>query len=236
MPDVIDALTGLLPAESLSYVAPHHPILLARLCRAAYDMPDDHPDLLKVGDLEALVQRSGRRLDLCFRGTTLCRGSHDILMDIWGYRWPWEEVGCLAHRGGVHMISRAAAELWRAVADHEGELVLSGHSLGGLLAELFGLWCVRFGRKPSEIVTFGAPRPGGSDVRQALEGVAVTHYRMARDPVPDMPPWPTWHHPGKVIRLGQPSQLPSALRALTVFLPGIAGRHHGIDSYIAALS
>ena len=67
---------------------------------------------------------------------------------------------------------------------------VTGHSLGGAVAQIIGMWLHKRG-KNVQIYSYGSPKV--SD--QVLPGGQPTHWRVARlsDPIPFTPPWPYSH-------------------------------------------
>jgi len=67
---------------------------------------------------------------------------------------------------------------------------ITGHSLGGAIAQIIGMWLHKRG-KNVQIFSYGSPKV--SD--QVLSGGQPTHWRVVRrsDPIPFSPPWPYRH-------------------------------------------
>tara|TARA_B110000116_G_scaffold27892_1_gene21184 strand:+ start:1150 stop:1923 length:774 start_codon:yes stop_codon:yes gene_type:complete len=67
---------------------------------------------------------------------------------------------------------------------------VTGHSLGGAVAQIIGMWLHKRG-KNVQIYTYGAPKISS----QVLSGGQPTHWRVVRrsDPIPFTPPWPYAH-------------------------------------------
>ena len=67
---------------------------------------------------------------------------------------------------------------------------VTGHSLGGAVAQIIGMWLHKRG-KNVQIFSYGSPKV--SD--QVLSGGQPTHWRVVRrsDPIPFTPPWPYAH-------------------------------------------
>jgi len=67
---------------------------------------------------------------------------------------------------------------------------VTGHSLGGAVAQIIGMWLHKRG-KNVQIYSYGSPKV--SD--QVLSGGQPTHWRVVRrsDPIPFTPPWPYRH-------------------------------------------
>ena len=67
------------------------------------------------------------------------------------------------------------------------ELQVSGHSLGGAVACLCAVSCLRFGA-PVRLVTGAAPKPGNSAFRSLLDEVRCATFVNEADEVPFLPP------------------------------------------------
>jgi len=67
---------------------------------------------------------------------------------------------------------------------------VTGHSLGGAVAQIIGMWLHKRG-KNVQVYSYGSPKV--SD--QVLSGGQPTHWRVVRlsDPIPMSPPWPFRH-------------------------------------------
>jgi len=68
-------------------------------------------------------------------------------------------------------------------------LDLVGYSAGGAVAECLAYRMIQLqDRRRKKIFTFGAPRPGGPLVRDALRQSAIARYMTPADPIPLLPP------------------------------------------------
>jgi len=67
---------------------------------------------------------------------------------------------------------------------------VTGHSLGGAVAQIMGMWLHKRG-KNVQVFSYGSPKVSS----QVLSGGQPTHWRVVRrsDPVPFTPPWPYVH-------------------------------------------
>jgi len=67
---------------------------------------------------------------------------------------------------------------------------VTGHSLGGAVAQIIGMWLHTRG-KNVQIFSYGSPKVSN----QVLSGGQPTHWRVVRlsDPIPFTPPWPYSH-------------------------------------------
>jgi len=67
---------------------------------------------------------------------------------------------------------------------------VTGHSLGGAVAQIIGMWLHKRG-KNVQVFSYGSPKVSN----QVLPGGQPTHWRVVRpsDPIPFTPPWPYYH-------------------------------------------
>jgi hypothetical protein len=164
--------------------------------------------LYSVGNTQAYVATNDNHIVVAFRGTeapTSIEGLKDwLLTDAMNMLiLPEGDLGTDFVAAGVgarfHMgFMKALADIWDPVfAAVEGErkrsdrpLWVSGHSLGGALAQLAG-W--RFKRKfvpVHQIYTFGAPMVGNDVAAQAFDrelADRIFRYVNTKDPIPKLP-------------------------------------------------
>ena len=72
----------------------------------------------------------------------------------------------------------------------EQTVYVTGHSLGGAVAQIIGMWLHKRG-KNVQVFSYGSPKVSS----QVLSGGQPTHWRVVRtsDPIPFTPPWPYEH-------------------------------------------
>ncbi len=163
---------------------------LAAYAQEAYDA---EPGFLVANDAALIARRRGDETIIA------CRGTQPGSLANWRRDFdarPMRHFGIgYCHAG----FSQGGVDLWALVAatiTWRDNVVFTGHSLGGAMAQLLAA-CHNSDRqrKPCRVVTFGAPRVGsmrfGELVRRSSEAV---EYQRAGDPVPDLP-WPIycWH-------------------------------------------
>ncbi len=105
---------------------------------------------------------------------------------------------------------------------------VTGHSLGGAVAQIIGMWLHKRG-KNVQIYSYGSPKV--SD--QVLSGGQPSHWRVVRlsDPIPLSPPWP-YRHTGLFIDSQDLSWGPDNDNQLISKTDGLT---HAIAKYVETL-
>ena len=151
---------------------------MAEYCENVYDEGEE------LGDNEfsyKVVQDRGVTI-IIFRGTN---NGRNVLTDLDARPFKDKKLGFSVHRG-----FRDAAEKLRddIIENHaiEESVIFTGHSLGGAIAQVIGLW-FEDDAYDVQIYTFGSP-----SITTAFVGGNALHFRVAlrNDPVPFLPPIP----------------------------------------------
>jgi len=157
---------------------------LAILCRDAYKHCTHKNERY---DAEALFSVDSNYVIVAFRGTE--RDYDDILTDIRLFPWYSKELGTWCHKGfllsvrSIYLI--LLRDIYRAI---EGKrIILTGHSLGGAMAQIFAAMLVSNGIKVANIITFGAPRAGGAGLKSITKDISGNRYVCGSDIVPTVP-------------------------------------------------
>lgn len=154
---------------------------MAEYCENVYDEGEE------LGDNEfsyKVVQDRGVTI-IIFRGTN---NGRNVLTDLDARPFGDKKLGISVHRG-----FRDAAEKLRddIIENHaiEESVILTGHSLGGAIAQIIGLW-LEDDAYDVQVYSFGSP-----SITTATVGRGVLHFRVAlrNDPVPFLPPIPYIH-------------------------------------------
>jgi len=153
----------------------------AEYCKAIYDSGGDQKDEVAF----EVKQESGISI-IVIRGTA---NDANVLSDIDVRLVDDARTGIKLHKG-----FRDASTTIMQILDEsytvEHTVHVTGHSLGGAVAQIIGMWLHKRG-KNVQIYSYGSPKV--SD--QVLSGGQPTHWRVVRlsDPIPFTPPWPYSH-------------------------------------------
>ena len=163
-------------------------IEMAKYCEEAYHSANDENKLYEIRNNEFSyhVKQDRGVTILIFRGT-------DNLKNVWtdiDARPTKDDSlnGAYLHRG----FKDAATWIFEDIQKDyrlERTVYLTGHSLGGAIAQVIGLWLHNAGYHV-QIYTFGSPK-----VSTTFFGNRPIHYRVLvrNDPVPFVPPYPFLH-------------------------------------------
>ena len=153
----------------------------AEYCKAIYDIGGDQKDEVAF----EVIQDSGISI-IVIRGTA---NEANVLSDIDVRLIKDVRTGIYLHKG-----FRDAAITIMQILDNdhtvEHTVHVTGHSLGGAVAQIIGMWLHNRG-KNVQIYSYGSPKVSS----QVLSGGQPTHWRVVRssDPIPFTPPWPYRH-------------------------------------------
>jgi len=165
-----------------------NPLALLKLAALSYEQLS-----CKIDDNECLVSYTDGYQIVAFRGTEASKlisgsGWRDVIRDIRLFPSHDKRVGW-SHSGFL----KGA----RALVDHglhgflrqDEPIILTGHSLGGVLAINSAMMLHAMGFKVDSVVTFGAPRTllRGSVRRFKKTGISIWEYSNPGDPVPNHP-------------------------------------------------
>ena len=155
-------------------------IEMAKYCEIIYDEGkeiEDNEFAYKV------VQDRGVTI-IIFRGTN---NGRNVLTDLDARPFRDRKLGVQVHRG-----FRDAAEKLRdeIISNHalEETIILTGHSLGGAIAQIIGLW-LEDDAYEVQIYSFGSP----SVMTEQLWTDGHFRVYLENDPVPFLPPFPYVH-------------------------------------------
>jgi len=167
----------------------------AEYCKAIYDSGGDQKDEVAF----EVKQNNGISI-IVIRGTA---NEANVLSDIDVRLVSDTRTGILLHKGfrdvavTIMQIIDTSMTTSRGIVQGqtltyplEHTVHVTGHSLGGAVAQIIGMWLHKRG-KNVQIYSYGSPKV--SD--QVLSGGQPSHWRVVRrsDPIPFTPPWPYSH-------------------------------------------
>ena len=153
----------------------------AEYCKAIYDAGGDQKD-----DVAFDVKQKNGITIIIIRGTA---NASNVESDVNIALETDARTGIYLHKG-----FRDASTTIMQILDEqytvEQTVYVTGHSLGGAVAQILGMWYHKRG-KNVQIFSYGSPKVSS----QVMSGGQPTHWRVVRksDPVPFMPPWPYIH-------------------------------------------
>lgn len=114
-------------------------------------------------DTQVFIVRKGGYQIICFRGT---ESVEDVLVDLW-----FKKKQATGGKGAVHAGFQAALyEVWPQLErslDKNSKIIVTGHSLGGAVAQLMANRLALTNYHVSGVYTFGSPRVGNSKFKTA---------------------------------------------------------------------
>ena len=120
---------------------------------------------------------------LAFRGTESDK-FEDLLADGKTHQKEWpNSPGCLVHAGFADGWDPVSDRVTSLLANREGVLLMTGHSLGAALATLAAIVV-----RPTKLITFGSPRVGNEELCALLAGVEVRRFVHCCDLIARIPP------------------------------------------------
>jgi hypothetical protein len=153
----------------------------AEYCETIYDSGGSQKD-----DVAFEVKQTSDKSIIIIRGTA---NEANILSDLDVALVSDARSGILLHRG----FQTAAATVMQIIDNEhiiKSTVHITGHSLGGAISQIIGLWLHNRGHNV-QIISFGSPKISS----QILNTGQPTHWRVVRrsDPIPFTPPWPYIH-------------------------------------------
>jgi len=153
----------------------------AELCKAIYDLGGDQKD-----EVAFEVKQDNGISIIVIRGTA---NDANVLSDVDVRLVSDTRTGIRLHKG-FRDVAVTIMQIIDNTKTLEHTVHVTGHSLGGAVAQKIGMWLHKRG-KNVQIYSYGSPKV--SD--QVLSGGQPTHWRVVRrsDPIPFTPPWPYSH-------------------------------------------
>ena len=152
----------------------------AEYCKSIYDLGGDQKDEVAF----EVIQDNGISI-IVIRGTA---NEANVLSDIDVRLVKDGRLGIYLHKG-FRDASLGIMEIIDRDHTVEHTVHVTGHSLGGAVAQIIGMWLHTRG-KNVQIFSYGSPKVSS----QVLDS-QPTHWRVVRrsDPIPFTPPWPYRH-------------------------------------------
>ena len=153
----------------------------AEYCKEIYDAGGDQKD-----EVAFEVKQDNGITIIVIRGTA---NAENVQSDIDVRLVDDERTGIKLHKG-FRDASLGVMEIIDRDHTVEHTVHVTGHSLGGAVADIIGMWLHKRG-KNVQVFSYGSPIVSN----QVLSGGQPTHWRVVRrsDPVPFTPPWPYSH-------------------------------------------
>ncbi len=159
---------------------------------------------IKDGHVECLLEADDDSCWIAFRGTAKNESNwsliRDIISDVRFIPTKNPNIGWVP-RGFLYGAVRITDDIERTIRK-TFKISLTGHSLGGVLAEIVGALLISRGFHVEHIRTFNAPHGGSLDILNAVDVVA---YRYGRDVVSKLPPIIPRH--SKAVRIGEKGKI-----------------------------
>jgi len=153
----------------------------AEYCKAIYDSGGDQKD-----EVAFEVKQDNGISIIIIRGTA---NDANVLSDVDVRLVSDVRTGIRLHKG-FRDASLGVMEIIDNTKTLEHTVHVTGHSLGGAVAQIIGMWLHTRG-KNVQIFSYGSPKVSS----QVLSSGQPTHWRVVRrsDPIPFTPPWPYAH-------------------------------------------
>ena len=153
----------------------------AEYCKAIYDSGGSQKDEVAF----EVKQDSGITI-IVIRGTA---NAENVQSDIDVRLVEDARTGIYLHKG-FRDASISIMQILDESYTVEHTVHITGHSLGGAVAQIIGMWLHKRG-KNVQVFSYGSPKVSN----QVLSDGQPTHWRVVRrsDPIPFTPPWPYSH-------------------------------------------
>jgi len=152
----------------------------AEYCKAIYDSGGDQKD-----EVAFEVKQDNGISIIVIRGTA---NDSNVLSDIDVRLVSDARTGIKLHKG-FRDVAVTIMQILDNTHTIEHTVHVTGHSLGGAVAQIIGMWLHKRG-KNVQVFSYGSPKVSN----QVLDS-QPTHWRVVRrsDPIPFTPPWPYRH-------------------------------------------
>jgi hypothetical protein len=191
----------------------------AEYCKAIYDSGGSQKD-----EVAFEVKQDNGISIIVIRGTA---NENNVLSDIDVRLIKDERTGIYLHKG-FRDVSITIMQILDDDHTIEHTVHVTGHSLGGAVAQIIGMWFHKRGHNV-QIFSYGSPKVSS----QVLSSGQPTHWRVVRrsDPIPFTPPWP-YSHTGVFIDSQDLDWGPDNDNGLISETDGL---DHAIEKYVTTL-
>jgi len=148
---------------------------------AEYSLRSYTEETYSEDSTQVLVVEKPDVLYIAFRGT---EEAEDFITDIRVVPWYSREIGVWCHAGFLKSLRPLIKTLDSRI--NGKQVVLTGHSLGGALAQIYAAYLVKKGFLP-ELTTFGAPRAGMKGLCKLSSRCKGRRYVRDGDSIPHIP-------------------------------------------------
>jgi len=152
----------------------------AEYCETIYDSGGDQKDEVAVD-----VKQDGGITIIVIRGTA---NAENVQSDIDVRLVTDDDLGIRLHKG----FRDASVTVMQGIDESslEKTVHVTGHSLGGAIAQIIGMWLHRKDHNV-QVFSYGSPKVSN----EIMSGGQPTHWRVVRlsDPIPFTPMWPYAH-------------------------------------------
>ena len=153
----------------------------AEYCETIYDSGGDQKD-----EVAFEVKQDNGISIIVIRGTA---NNANVLSDVDVRLVDDARTGIKLHKG-FRDVAVTVMQIIDTTKTLEHTVHVTGHSLGGAVAQIIGMWLHKRG-KNVQIFSYGSPKVSN----EVMSGGQPTHWRVVRlsDPIPFTPPWPYYH-------------------------------------------
>jgi triacylglycerol lipase len=231
--------------SAVSYVKPN--LMAERLPRLRYELIH-HTELPGSAVSYYLARSSSGMQQLAFRGTS---NLENVLVDLDVQLQLDKHLGIQLHQG-FSMAAKVAYDNALPYLDKSQPIQTTGHSLGGAIAVIVGMYLQRDGFQLKHVITFGQPKVTNVHGARVFKNLPLTRVVTPNDIVPLVPPLNPlqlknleiyWHNGVEVILVAEKKYamiegLKSMMRA-TKFISALPSkdnlRAHEIGSYLTLI-
>lgn len=151
-------------------------ISLLGYCQSAYSTPN----VVCSNGAEAYVEDN----IVAFAGTD---SIIDAIWDAWAVPWRPSELGVWVHRGVWKQTSALAEKILPELPKNK-KIYVTGHSLGGGIAQQFAALLRKRGYTVARLTTFGSMKSGYEGLKWETYDIPGYRYVRDGDTVPELPP------------------------------------------------